>query len=116
MEVKQVKPFFRATAYGKHDVVQAKSALAELAEMVASEPGGVLVDVREAASHLSLTEIREILDEFMRLKISAGRKTAILGPESRFDNVQFFSVSARSAGLEVQAFLSFEEACDWLTL
>jgi hypothetical protein len=112
----QVKPFFRVTAYGAHDLPQAKRSLARLAEMVATEPGGVLIDVREAASYLSLTEIRAVLDEFVRLQISNGRKTAVLAPESRYDNVHFFAVSARGAGLDVQAFTSFEEAHDWLTL
>jgi hypothetical protein len=116
IEIAETKSFFRATAYGVHDMPQAKQALARLAEMVASQSGGLLVDVREAASYLSLTEIREILDEFVRLRISEGRKTAVLAPESRYDNVQFFAVSARGMGLDVQAFTSFEDACDWLTL
>ena len=50
------------------------------------------------------------------MQISNGRKTAVLAPEARYDNVQFFAVSARGMGLDVQAFTSFEEAHDWLTL
>ena len=116
IEVTQVKPFFRATAYGVHDVEQAKAAIGRLAELVAAEPGGVLIDVREAASFLSLAEVQTLLDEFAMRKIGAGRKTAVLCPESRYDNTHFFAVSARGMGLDVHAFTSFEEACDWLAL
>jgi hypothetical protein len=116
VEIMQARPFLRVTAYGAHDVPQAKQSLQLLAEAVASSDGGLLIDIREGASYLPLTELRAILEEFVRLSIAEGRKTAFLCHESRYENMQFFAVSARSKGFDVHAFTEFEEACDWLTL
>ncbi len=40
----------------------------------------------------------------------------MLTMKDRFDNAQFFAISARNMGLSVQAFASFEEAFEWLVL
>jgi hypothetical protein len=74
-----------------------------------------LLDIREAASYLILVHVRALADEFARLKLGAGRKTAVVTTADRFDNAHFFAVSARSMGFDVQAFSSLGDARDWLT-
>ena len=72
--------------------------------------------MREAPTHMTLAQLSLLAAEFNRLRIGAGRKVAVLTAEQRFDNAHFFAVSARGIGRDVQAFTSFEEAFNWLTL
>lgn len=116
IKVAEAKPYLRVTAHGKHTVEAAREALALIAEHRRTGSTSLLIDVREAASYLLLPEIRVIADEFVRLQIASGNRTAILCTQERYDNVQFFAVSARTMGCDVQAFTSFEDAVDWLTL
>jgi hypothetical protein len=52
--------------------------------------------------------------EFTELRIAARRHTAVLTSKERFDDAEFFAISAGGMGRRVQAFTSFEEAFDWL--
>jgi hypothetical protein len=113
IEVTREDGFVRVTAQGKHTVGQARESLREIAS-AAGTGTGLLLDVREAASFLSLTDVRALAEEFADIGLGVGRKTAIVSSADRFDNVHFFAVSARSMGLDVQAFSSFDEACEWL--
>ena len=115
IKVAHAKEFIRITARGKHDLATGTSALRDIAEALRAECG-LLIDIRDAASHLPLSTIRALADEFASLGLGSGRRTALLCTEDRYDNVRFFAVSARSMGFDVQAYTSFEEACDWLTL
>jgi hypothetical protein len=115
MEVTRNNGFVLVTARGRHSVEQGRESLREIARVAGSD-AGLLLDVREAASRLSLADIRALVEEFAHLGLGAGRRTAIVSPEGRFDNVHFFAVSARSMGLDVQAFTSLEDATEWLTL
>ncbi len=114
IEVTREKDFVLVTARGKHTVGQGRESLRQIAETAAVD-GRLLLDVREASSFLSLTDVRALVEEFAELGLGAGRKTAIVSSADRFDNVHFFAVSARSMGLDVQAFSSFDEAREWLT-
>jgi len=64
----------------------------------------------------SKKQLSELVKEFTTLHISGGRKVAVLTEQHRFGNAQFFAVTARGKGRDVQAFTSFEEAFDWLAL
>lgn len=115
LKVARVREFIRVTAQGKHSLSTGREAIRDVAAAVQAE-AGLLIDVRDAASHLPLAEIRLLVDEFAGIGLGSGRKTAMLCTEDRYENVKFFAVSARSMGFDVHAFTSFEEACNWLTL
>lgn len=114
MEVTRNDGIVLVTARGKHSVGQGRESLREIARLAGND-AGLLIDVREAASFMSLADIRALVEEFAELGVGAGRKTAIVSSADRFDNVHFFAVSARGMGLDVQAFTSLEEATEWLT-
>jgi hypothetical protein len=112
-----VREFLRATVHGVFDLESSKQLLHDIAG--ASPPSqsiDIMIDIREAPANLSLVQISELAAEFHRLHIGAGRKTAVLTEQGRFDNAHFFAITARGKGRTVQAFASFEEAFDWLTL
>lgn len=106
----------KATVEGKFDLAQSKQVLMAIA---AAEPSvtdsDVLIDVRRASSGLKLSDIWELAEEFANLKIGESRKTAVVCPPDRLESGQFFAVTARGMGRRVQAFLTEEEALDWLT-
>lgn len=117
IRVIHTRDFLKATVQGDFDLATSKLALHEIAD--ATPPGtrvDLMIDVREAPANLTLAQLSELAAEFTRLNIGAGQKTAVLTDPDRFDNAQFFAVSARGKGRVVQAFTSFEEAFDWLAL
>jgi hypothetical protein len=107
--------FVRATVKGKPDLEGALQAMRLIAEGAAPAVN-LLIDIRPAPAFLNLVQVAEIVAEFDRLRLGSGRKVAVLTEEERFDNAQFFAVSRRGRGEDVQAFTSFEEAFDWLSL
>jgi len=116
IKVIHVRDFLRVTVQGKLDLKGSKGAILEIANATSSHPHDILLDVRDAPSYLSLSEVSEVATEFIKLQVGAGRKTAVLTAPDRFGNAQFFAISARNMGALVQAFLSFEEAMDWISL
>jgi hypothetical protein len=48
------------------------------------------------------------------LRIATNRRSALLVSPERFDDAEFFAISAGGMGRRVHAFTSFEEAFDWL--
>ena len=116
IRVIHVRDFLKATVQGTFDLDGSKEALAQIAEATISSDAGIMIDVREAPSDLSVSQLSQLATEFNRLHLGTGRKTAVLTTPDRFDNSHFFAVTARGMGRDVQAFTSFEEAFDWLTL
>ena len=115
VRITHAREFLRVTAQGVYDLEQTKDALLQIASVDPSAAGiDVMIDVREAPSYLSLTDLWALAVEFARLQIGAGRRTAVLTSTDRFENAHFFAISARNIGLKVQAFTSFEEAFEWL--
>jgi len=117
IRVIQAKEFLRATVQGTFDLNASKAALAEIARATDPFPGfDIMVDVRDAPNNLSLPEIHEVLQVFAELRIGDGHKGAVLTDPKRFESARFFAISARRMGFAVHAFVSFEEAFEWLAL
>jgi hypothetical protein len=117
IRVIHVRDFIRATVSGKFDLKSSEEALKRIANEASTSPDvDILIDVREAPANLTLAQLTQLVEEFHRLRVGAGHKTAVLTAKERFDNAHFFAVTARGRGRNVQAFISFEEAFDWLTL
>ena len=117
IRVIHVRDFLKATVQGTFDLESSKQALLEIAVAAPTSPAvDIMIDVRDSPANLSLAQVSELAMEFNKSRLGAGRKTAVLTAKDRFDNAQFFAVSARGMGRNVQAFTSFEEAFDWLAL
>jgi len=64
---------------------------------------------------LSTTDIWYLAEALDKNRTLFHEKIAVLiGPNQNFDNAKFFELCATNRGLEVGAFLSYEEAIDWL--
>jgi hypothetical protein len=116
--VRVIRPpdFLRARTDGQVDLGMAKSLLARVAEAAAPlDEYDILIDIRDVVGQLTPDEVSELagsLDQFRRAFL---RKTALLCPRERFDNAKLFSLLAGSHGFRhVRAFLSYEDAMEWL--
>ncbi len=76
-----------------------------------------LIDIRDADSHTSITDIYTLVGEMVRHKeLIHKRKIAVLDQlDDNFVKTQFFEVCSRNRGFSVRAFAEFEEAMNWLT-
>lgn len=110
------RDFLKASVHGEFDLEGSKKALREIVTAAPSEDIDIMIDVRDAPSNLSLSQLADLAAEFNRLQKGARRKVAVLTSPDRFDNAHFFAVSARGMGRDVQAFTSFEDAFDWMVL
>jgi hypothetical protein len=107
--------FLKATAEGDYDLNESRQLLLGLASALPTpEDVDVLIDMREVSSRLTLPSLYELAREFTDLRIAANRRTAVLVPADRYDDAEFFAISAGGMGRRVRAFTSFEDAFDWL--
>ena len=51
---------------------------------------------------------------FAEQLVIARSRTAVLCPVAKFDRAKFFVVCAENRGLNVRAFVSYEDAMEWL--
>jgi hypothetical protein len=112
----QATEFLKVTTHGTLDLKESQRVLLQLAATRPSSPDfEVILDNRHVRSLLSVQDLWYFAAELAKLRILAGRKTAVLCPRERFDYAKFLALCAQNRGLQVQAFTSFEEAIDWLT-
>jgi hypothetical protein len=115
--VVRANEFVITTVHGQLDLARSKEALMDVARAGLFESGAnVLLDIRLAPGKLTLPEVLSFADEFAKVQSDHGLKTAVLTEPGRFENAEFFAVTAKGMGLQVQAFTSFEDAFEWLAL
>lgn len=107
--------FVRATAEGELDLETSKKALIEIASatthLVDNE---ILLDTRKAHMRMSVTDLWYLAAELSNLRSAFSRKTAVLCPVERFDDAAFFALCSENRGFRIKAFISFEDAINWL--
>jgi hypothetical protein len=108
--------FLQARADGRADLESAKALLAKLATASQKlDHFEMLIDLRDSIGQLTADELYELADSLAEFKNTFLHRTAVLCPRDRFDNVRFFSLLATSRGYpHIRAFLTFEDAMDWL--
>ena len=108
--------FLRARADGQADRETGKELLAKVAAAAAPlERYQVLIDIRDAVGRLTPEDLHELAAVLADHGPAFLRKTAVLCPRERFDNARFFSLLAASHGFaRIRAFLSYEDAMEWL--
>jgi hypothetical protein len=88
-----------------HTIMQSASAL---------DSFQVLLDTRRALGVLSTTDLWYLSQKLAQDGTWGAHKTAVLVPHDRFDHAQFFTMCAEGRGLNVRAFLAYEDAMEWL--
>jgi len=108
--------FLKVTTSGELDLEESKQVLLALAtENSASGPYDILIDVRHAVSHLSFTDVTELVDMMIERRDSFRSQLAILTrPESTLEIGKFMELYAGNRGFQVAVFKDFEEAMNWL--
>ena len=108
--------FLRARADGQVDRETGKELLAKVAAAAAPlERYQVLIDIRDAVGRLTPEDLHELAGVLVDHGPAFLQKTAVLCPRERFDNARFFSLLAASHGFRrVRAFLTYEDAMEWL--
>jgi hypothetical protein len=114
------RDFIVASPEGKLDLAKTKELLANVASSEA--PGikyDIILDTRKADPELSATDLWQLASELgdyrEGLRKGFSGKTAVICPHERRDNAAFFALCAQNRGLRVEAFISFEDAFNWLT-
>lgn len=108
--------FIVATGHGEVDFAQTRGHLMTIMKAAALVPGAhVLVDVRDARSHMQPYEVYSLVTVFNEMEPPFNGRLAIVNrPKDDFDRAEFFSLAARFQGFQVAAFQDYEEAIRWL--
>ena len=107
--------FIRATLDGDFDFEMSKKALMEIASATSHLIDyEILLDTRKAQIRMSVTDLWLMALELIKHRKAFSRKTAVLCPVEEFDKAAFFALCAENRGFRIQAFMSFEDAIDWL--
>jgi hypothetical protein len=114
IRVIRTSDFVRAKPSGEYNLEETEQLLAEIAHAVGAQDLEILVDTRSASGKLSATDLWSLAQTLVKHRQAFSHKTAVLCPQHSFDNARFFSYCAEYRGFNVQAFLSYEEAMEWL--
>lgn len=108
--------FIRTTPVGTLDMDVSLAVLKRIRSVTEErEDYRVLVDLRQARSALSLTDIWYIARELETCADTFRRKTALLTRENSREPAEFFELSAQNRGFRVRVFTDFEAAIYWLS-
>jgi hypothetical protein len=115
VRVIKARDFLHVKAEGVFDLRRSIEALREVVFAGAgSHDWHVLLDTRHAENRLSVADLWKFASIVADQLRSMSRKTAVLCPVERFDRAEFFALCAENRALRVRAFVSYEEAMDWL--
>jgi hypothetical protein len=109
--------FIRAKADGKADMANADALLRGIATAGEGIEGfHVLVDTRGVTRGTALTagELWRLADQLVHYRKTFAHKTAIVCPQERFGRGAFFALCAQNKGFNIQAFIDYGDAMDWL--
>jgi hypothetical protein len=115
IRVIHARDFLKATPEGQLDLEHSNRLLIEIASASAHlVDHGMILDTRQTHSELSVTDLWYLAAELGKFRKALSRKTAVLCPRERFDYAGFFALCAQNEGFQVKAFLSYEDAIEWL--
>jgi len=116
LHVIHAKEFVQLTPNGEFDFDSTRDLMikAVSVETKASELE-ILFDFRQARADLTATDIWYLAEALDKNRALFHEKIAILISENgNFDNAKFFELCATNRGLDVGAFISYEDAISWL--
>ena len=74
----------------------------------------VLLDTRRSLAVLTTIDLWRLAEKLTAGVTSQVHKTAVLCPHERFDHARFFAMCAERRGVNIRAFLAYEDAMEWL--
>jgi hypothetical protein len=108
--------FLKLSPDGTLDYKEAVRILDEASSVMNSQDYySIIVDTRNAHSTMSFGDLFHLSLELFKNGMTFRRRTAILCPRERLSDGQFFATVCGNRGFDVRAFLSYEEAMDWLS-
>ena len=115
LRIIRAKDFIKATPEGALDLEKSRVLLMQIASAKRLlQDYALILDTRKADSKMSAYELWYLAGELQKVDSTFLRKTAILCPDKRFEMAKFFALCAENHGVEMQAFISFEDAMEWL--
>jgi hypothetical protein len=116
LKIIRATEFLIAAAQGQIDFKVSQRLLSALASAATTRQGHeVLLDMRNAQSALSASDLWNLAAELNRGSATMPRKIAVLSQMSASSQAAFFALCAKNSGIRIQAFTSFEEAVQWLS-
>ena len=115
LHVIHAREFEKLTPSGEFDFDSTRNLLIEAVSVdtKASELE-ILLDFRQARADLTTTDIWYLAAELDKNRALFKEKIAVLiRPDGNFDNAKFFELCATNRGLDVGAFMSYEDAIGW---
>ena len=118
LQIVKAGDFLKSTPSGDLDLKASTQILAQIAS--ASDhvkDYTVLIDLRDAKSNLSTTDVYNLACELIHYGDAFRRKTAVLTHSIQGkEQAMFFETVAHNQGFNVKAFTVFEEALIWLSV
>ncbi len=110
------KDFIKSTPEGPPDLERSKKLLLEIASASAlSADYAIILDSRKAETVLSVSDVWYLATELSKYRKAFSRMTAVICPREEFDHAAFFALCSQNRGFNISAFISFEDAIEWLT-
>ena len=111
-----IDDFLKLSPDGTLDFKEAVRLLDEASSVMNSQDYySIIVDTRNSKSTMSFGDLFYLSIELFKHGMTFRRRTAILCPSERLSDGQFFATVCGNRGFDVRAFLSYEEAMDWLS-
>jgi hypothetical protein len=114
LHVVKTADFVRLDADGHFEKEESRRALQRIAKACVDRGiNTALLDVRDARGELSLADVYKLACAFQEMGFRRDHRLAILHP-FHGERAAFFAMCATERGWQVQAFVEFEEAMEWL--
>ena len=116
VKIVPAREFIRTNANGEFDLEGTKELfLAVFSKMKKANASEVVMDLREASTKMTASDINELLSVLNHVGSWSTWKIAIVyRPKNDWDRAKFFELGAQNKGYRVGAFQSFENALTWL--
>lgn len=115
IRIVHARDFVSAKPDGRLDLEESKRLLLEVSGFLETcDASHILLDTRGSISVLSASDLWYLADCLAQQPKPAACRIAILCPAERFDYASFYALCAERLGIQMQAFLSYEEAMQWL--
>jgi hypothetical protein len=116
VKIVPAREFIRTNANGEFDLEGTKELfLAVFSKMKEANASEVVMDLREATTKMTASDINELLSVLNQVGSWSTWKIAIVyRPKNDWDRAKFFELGAQNKGYRVGAFQVFENALTWL--
>jgi hypothetical protein len=116
IKIVPAREFIRTNANGEFDLEGTKELfLAVFSKMKEANASEVVIDLREATTKMTASDINELLSVLNHVGSWSTWKIAIVyRPKNDWDRAKFFELGAQNKGYCVGAFQVFENALTWL--